>query len=62
MKYVALSAKAIYAAVIALLGSVVTVLVDNASIGDLTDGQWAVAVLAALLAFGGVFGIRNAQP
>lgn len=45
---------AIYAFVVAGLGSIVTVLVGDASLGDLTDGQWAVALLAALVAFGGV--------
>lgn len=45
---------ALYAAVVAGLGSVVTVLVGDVGIGDLSDGQWAVAILAALVAFGGV--------
>lgn len=53
-------AKAIYAGAIAGLGSLVTVLVGDASLGDVTDGQWATIVLAALIAAGGVYGIRNA--
>jgi hypothetical protein len=57
-----IAAKAIYATIVAFLGSVVTVLVDDASIGDLTDGQWAVAILAALVAGGGVYGITNSTP
>lgn len=55
-------AKAIYAFVIAGLGALATVLVDNASVGDLTDGQWVTVVLAALVAGGGVFAIPNKQP
>lgn len=55
------AAKAIYAFVVAGLGSIVTVLVDDASIGDLTDGQWASAILVALVAGGGVYGLKNAQ-
>lgn len=58
----ALYAKAIYAFVVAGLGAIATVLVDNASLGDLTDGQWVTVVLAALVAGGGVFGISNKQP
>ena len=59
---VSLYAKAIYAFVIAGLGAIATVLVDNASIGDLTDGQWVTAALAALVAGGGVFAVPNKQP
>ena len=47
--------KAVYAAVVAFLGSVATVLVDDAGFGDLTDGQWVTAVLAAIVAAGGVY-------
>lgn len=55
MAYLVKFGAAAYAFVVAGLGSVVTVLVDDKSIGDLTDGQWAVALLAALVAFGGVY-------
>ena len=58
----ALYAKAVYAFIVAGLGAIATVLVDNASIGDLTDGQWVTALLAALVAGGGVFGIPNKPP
>lgn len=57
MKY----AKAIYAGVVAGLGALAAVLVDNASVGDLTDGQWVTVVLATLVAAGGVAGIKNAE-
>lgn len=53
-------AKAIYAAVIAGLGSLAAVLVGDVGIGDLTAGQWVTVVLAALVAGGGVYGLRNA--
>jgi hypothetical protein len=55
-------AKAIYAFVIAGLGSLAAILVGDMGLGDLSDGQWVVVVLAALVAGGGVFGIPNKQP
>lgn len=57
-----LYAKAIYAFFVAGIGSLVTVMVDDVSFGDITDGQWLAAVLVALVAAGGVFGIPNKQP
>lgn len=53
-------AKAIYATIVAALGAMATVLVDDANLGDLTAGQWVTVVLAGLVAGGGVAGIRNA--
>ncbi len=47
--------KATYALVVAFLGSIATVLVDDAGLGDLTDGQWITAALAAIVAAGGVY-------
>lgn len=55
-------AKAIYATLIAFLGSLVTVMVGDVGFGDIKDGQWIAAVLAGLVAGGGVYGIRNAPP
>jgi len=52
-------AKAIFATVISALGSLAVVLVGDAGLGDLTSGQWVTVVLAALIAGGGVYGIRN---
>ena len=52
--------KAIFATVISALGSLAVVLVGDAGLGDLTSGQWVTVVLAALVAGGGVYGIRNA--
>lgn len=52
-------AKAIYAFVIAGLGALAAVLVGDLGLGDLSDGQWVVVVLSALVAGGGVFGIPN---
>lgn len=52
-------AKAIYAAVVAGLGSLAAVLVGDVGIDDLTSGQWVAVVLAALVAGGGVAGISN---
>lgn len=47
--------KAVYGGLVAFLGAIGTVLVDNASLGDLTDGQWVAAVLATVVAAGGVY-------
>jgi hypothetical protein len=55
----AVYAKAIYAFVVAGLGALAAVLVGDAGVGDLSDGQWVAVVLAALVAGGGVFGIPN---
>lgn len=55
-------AKAIYAAIVAGLGALAAVLVGDVGIGDLSDGQWVTVVLAALVAGGGVAGIKNAEP
>jgi len=56
------AAKAILAAAIAALGSLATVLVGDTGFGDLTAGQWVTIALAVAVAFGGVYGVRNAQP
>lgn len=55
-------AKAILAALIAGFGSLSAVLVDNKSIGDVTDGQWVAIVLATLIALGAVYGVPNKTP
>ena len=52
--------KAIFATVISALGSLAVVLVGDAGLDDLTSGQWVTVVLAALVAGGGVYGIKNA--
>jgi hypothetical protein len=59
MTAVAPYAKAILAAVIAGLGSLATALVDDKSLGDVSDGQWLAAVLAFLVALGVVFAVPN---
>lgn len=55
-------AKAVYAFVIAGLGALATPLVADTGLGDLTAGQWVTVTLAALIAGGGVYGIRNTPP
>lgn len=55
-------AKAIYAFVVAGLGALATPLVGDTGFGDLSAGQWITVALAALVAGGGVYGIRNATP
>lgn len=51
-------AKAIYAGVVAGLSSLITAMVDG-GFDDVTAGQYLTAVLAMLVAGGGVYGITN---
>ena len=54
--------KAFVAAVIAFLTSLSTALVDDKGFGDITDGQWVVAVIALLGAFAAVWSVPNSPP
>lgn len=49
--------KAAFSAVTAFLGSLVVVMVGDVGFSDITDGQWVAAVLAGLVAGGGVYSI-----
>lgn len=59
MKFVGSALKAFYAAVIAGLSGLVTVLVGDTGFTDLSAGQWVTIALAALIAFGGTYGLTN---
>jgi len=59
MKYLGTMLKALFAGAFALGTGLATVLVDNASLGDLTDGQWITVCVGALGAFGAVWGVSN---
>jgi hypothetical protein len=61
MNVAAVYAKAIYATVVAFIGALVTVMVNDVGFSDISDGQWLAAVLAGLVAGGGVAGIKNAE-
>jgi len=61
VKQAAKAAKAIYATVVAFLSAIGVVLVGDASFSDITSGQWVAAILASVLAGGGVYGITNRQ-
>jgi hypothetical protein len=54
-------AKAIYAALVAALSGLVTVLAGTDSIGQVAAIQWVTIALAALIAGGGVYGITNVK-
>lgn len=56
-KIIPTTGKAVYAALVAFLGSIGVVLVGDTGLGELTAGQWVAAVLAALIAAGGVWNI-----
>ena len=47
--------KAAFAFVVAVLGALTTVLVGDVGLGDLSAGQWVSAVLAGVVAAGGVW-------
>jgi len=57
---------AIWGALTAGLGSLAVVLVGNATLGDLTQGQWLAIIIAVVTGFGGGFGLTyhtsNAAP
>lgn len=59
MKFVATALKAFYAALVAALSGLVTVLVGDVGFTDLSAGQWVTIALAALIAFGGTYGLTN---
>lgn len=50
--------KATYAFVVAFLGALGTVMVGDVGFTDISSGQWVAAVLAGLVAAGGVWGIK----
>lgn len=54
--------KAIYAAVVAGLSALGGLLVNDTGLSDITAGQWVFVALAVLIAGGGVYGLRNADP
>lgn len=62
MKNVGKFAKAVYAFVVAGLGALAAILVGDVGFADVTAGQWVTVALAALVAGGGVYGIRNTPP
>ena len=51
--------KALYSAAVAFLGMLTMVLVGSSTFGDITDGQWVAAILFALTAAGGTFGLAG---
>ena len=53
--------KAVYAALVAFLGSLAVVMVGDVGFGDITDGQWVVSVLVGLTAGGGVYGLSDGK-
>lgn len=59
MKFIATALKAFYAAIVASLSGLVAVLIGDVGFTDLTAGQWVTIALAAVIAFGGVYGITN---
>lgn len=59
MSFLSTALKAIYAAIVAALSGLVTVLVGDAGFSDLTAGQWVTIALATVIAFGGTYGLTN---
>lgn len=59
MTFIGTALKAFYAALAAALSGLVTVLVGDVGFTDLSAGQWVTIALAALIAFGGTYGLSN---
>lgn len=59
MKFIGTALKAFYAAIVAALSGLVTVLVGDTTFTNLTAGQWVTIALAAVVAFGGTYGLAN---
>lgn len=51
--------KAAVAAVLTLLGQLALLVTGDESLGDVTDAEWIVVVLATLTTTAGVYGIKN---
>jgi len=62
LMYIAQAVKAIYAGVVAGLGALAALLVNDTAIGAITAGQWVTVALATLIAGGGVYRLRNKLP
>ena len=57
--FVKLAAKAFFAASVAALSGLATVLTGGDALSGVTAAQWVVIALASLLAFGGVYRLPN---
>ena len=62
LRIAAQAAKAIYASGVAGLAALGGLLVNDTSLGEITAGQWVFVASAALVAFGGVYGLTNRPP
>lgn len=51
--------KGLYSAAVGGLGSLSAVLTGHSGFGSVTAGQWVTIVLAALIAFGGTYGLAG---
>lgn len=60
--YVTQATKAVYAGLVAGLAALGGLLVNDTGLSDITAGQWVLVALAALVAFGGVYGLPNTKP
>ncbi len=49
--------KAAFGGLIAFGGALTTVMVGDVGFAELSDGQWVSAILAGLVAAGGIYGI-----
>lgn len=59
--FVRQAAKAVFAFLVAGLGALASIMVGDVGFGDVTEGQWVAVVVTALVAGGGVYGIKNAD-
>ena len=61
LKYIGKSARSIYAALITFVATTGAFLVNDTTLGDITDGQWFYIAGVSLTAFGGVWGFVNSK-
>jgi hypothetical protein len=62
LKFLARSARALYAAVIAFLGASSAAITGDQGFTDLNTYQWLIIAGATVAAFGGVWGFVNPKP
>jgi len=60
--YIAQTAKALYAALVAGLAALGGLLVNDTSVADITAGQWVFVASAVLVSFGGVYRLPGKPP
>ena len=59
LKFFAKASRGVFAGLVMFVGTTGAFLVNDTTLGDITDGQWFYVVGATLTAAGGVWGFTN---